>query len=120
MINADEIAHGKMTTIYHDDDPLFKKIPSPFKGGRYHSLIVDKKTLTSDLLLIAENRDGIVMGIKHKVYPCYGIQFHPESILTPEGDRCLINFLKSTFLQKQVFRRSMTTIPPAEFSLSLE
>ena len=72
---------------------------APFKAGRYHSLVAEKATLPDELFITAENENGTVMGIQHKTYPCFGIQFHPESILTPEGDRFLKNFVQYCTLE---------------------
>ena len=95
VIQANEIMHGKADFIFHDQAYLFAHMPMPFKAGRYHSLIVEKSTLPAELMIQAENNNGIIMGIKHIHYPCYGIQFHPESILTPEGDIFLNHFIES-------------------------
>ena len=93
VIQANEIAHGKSTFIFHYRRHLFAQMPLPFKAGRYHSLHVEKKTLPTTLSIEAENENGMIMAIKHKNYPCYGIQFHPESVLTPEGNQFLNNFI---------------------------
>lgn len=99
IIKADEIMHGKASHILHFRENLFSNMPLPFKAGRYHSLIVDKKTLPRQLTINAENEDGIIMSIKHKQYDCYGIQFHPESILTPNGNHLIDNFLARCIVQ---------------------
>lgn len=93
VIQANEIVHGKPGFIFHYRDHLFDDMSLPFKAGRYHSLIVEKESLPKELHIEAENENGLIMAIKHKHYPCYGIQFHPESILTPEGERLLMNFI---------------------------
>jgi len=93
IIQANEIVHGKSGFIFHHRNHLFSNMSLPFKAGRYHSLIVEKETLPELLHIEAENEDGLIMAIKHKQYPCYGIQFHPESILTPEGKHLLMNFI---------------------------
>ena len=73
---------------------IFKKVKNPFLATRYHSLIIDRKTLPSNFVISASTKDGIIMGIKEKKYPLFGVQFHPESILTEEGKKILENFLK--------------------------
>ena len=88
--------HGKTDLIEHDGGPPFEGLPSPFEATRYHSLVVERDTLPRDIEVSAWNRDGVVMGIRHRSRPAYGVQFHPESILTPEGHRLLGNFLKAT------------------------
>jgi anthranilate synthase/aminodeoxychorismate synthase-like glutamine amidotransferase len=85
--------HGKTSKISHTNDPLFKDIPNPFEATRYHSLIVKKETLPDSLEVIATSDDGLIMGIKHKTFPIWGVQFHPESILTTNGKTLLKNFL---------------------------
>lgn len=89
---ASEILHGKDSLIFHTRKNLFKGMPLPFKAGRYHSLLVEK--LPPDLAIDAESPEGLVMALHHKKYPIYGVQFHPESILTPEGKTLLKNFLE--------------------------
>jgi len=87
-----QTVHGKPTSVFHRRRGLFHNLSLPFQAGRYHSLIVDK--LPEELEVEAESPEGLVMGVKHKRYPCYGVQFHPESILTPEGELLIQNFLK--------------------------
>ncbi len=84
--------HGKTSKIYHNDDSIFDGIPNPVVGGRYHSLAVTR--LPDELEVIANTKDGIIMGVKHKKRPIFGLQFHPESVLTPQGLRIIENFLK--------------------------
>ncbi len=93
IINSQLIFHGKTSLIYHDGTTIFKDIPSPFKAARYHSLIVKKDTLPSFLEVSAQTSDGVIMGIRHKAFPLEGIQFHPESFLTPQGLKLLKNFV---------------------------
>ncbi|MBX7067331.1 MAG: aminodeoxychorismate/anthranilate synthase component II [Parachlamydiales bacterium] len=92
VARADEIVHGKECLIFHSRKGIFEGMPLPFKAGRYHSLIVEK--LPSELVVDAESPEGLVMGMHHKTIPIYGVQFHPESILTPQGKVILKNFLK--------------------------
>lgn len=93
VIQAGEIVHGKSTAVFHYRRHLFTNMPLPFNAGRYHSLLVEKESLPSILSIEAENENGMIMAIKHKQYPCFGIQFHPESILTPEGNQFLNSFV---------------------------
>ena len=93
VIHAKELVHGKASEIKVVKNTLFDGIPQSFKAGRYHSLIIDKDTLPEELEIIATTEDGQIMGVKHKDYHVYGIQFHPESILTEHGMKMLRNFL---------------------------
>lgn len=94
VIHARELVHGKASVVTVEKCDLFKGIPERLKVGRYHSLIIDNETLPNTLDIIASTQDGQIMGVKHKEYPSYGIQFHPESILTEHGMDILKNFLK--------------------------
>lgn len=85
--------HGKISEIIHQNTDIFKNIPSPFKATRYHSLIIDKTTLPSDLKITAQTQDGIIMGIAHKKHKIFGVQFHPESIASEYGHQIIANFL---------------------------
>ena len=97
IIKAKCLMHGKLSDIYHNGKDLFEGIPSPFKAVRYHSLVIDKKTLPEDIEITAWTKeDDEIMGIKHKKYAIWGIQFHPESILTDYGKKILENYLKLT------------------------
>jgi len=94
IIQARKIMHGKTSMIYHNKDILFKGIPSPFEATRYHSLVVDRKSLPLELEIIAYTKeDREIMGLRHKQFPIWGVQFHPESIMTKVGMRLLKNFL---------------------------
>jgi len=96
LTEVGKIVHGKTSLIYHDGSELFRGVPSPLKGGRYHSLMIDCSRLKDDFDFIARTRSGgknIVMGLKHKKYPLYGLLFHPESFLTEYGDRIIRNFI---------------------------
>jgi anthranilate synthase component 2 len=86
--------HGKTSRIHHTSEGIFEGVPDPFEGGRYHSLVVERDGLPDDLDVIAWTDDDLVMGIRHRDLPRFGVQFHPESILTPEGPRIVENFLK--------------------------
>ena len=92
IINSNEIVHGKTSMINHNNRDLFKGLKNPFEATRYHSLIIDKNTLPEELEVIAES-DQIIMGIKHKERPIFGVQFHPESIKTQDGLKIIENFL---------------------------
>lgn len=91
---APRLMHGKTSMIYHEGDVMFAGVPNPFEATRYHSLIVEKDTLPDCLLITASTDEGEIMGIRHKERPVFGVQFHPESILTKYGPRILQNFLE--------------------------
>lgn len=92
---APTIMHGKTSEIFHDESILFKRIPSPFTATRYHSLIVDPTTLPKELKVTAHADRDVVMALEHRDHKLYGVQFHPESILTSHGKTILKNFLDS-------------------------
>lgn len=96
VVHAPSVVHGKPSKIIHCDDELFEGIPREFNAARYHSLVVDRSKIDDRLSIIAETEDKIVMAIKLKGYPVYGIQFHPESILTEYGRKLARNFLSLT------------------------
>ncbi len=85
--------HGKSSLVHHDGSPLYQGLPNPFQAGRYHSLRARRDALPDELKLTAWTADGHVMGVQHTRLPRYGVQFHPESILTPQGERLVANFL---------------------------
>lgn len=93
VVRAERVMHGKTSPIFNDGRTIFSGLPSPFTAGRYHSLIVDRDSIPSCLEISAETEEGEVMGLRHRVYPTEGIQFHPESILTPQGKRIIKNFI---------------------------
>jgi len=93
VVRAPRIMHGKTSAISHDGEGIFEGLPDPFEAVRYHSLIVDRRYLPYELVMSAWTEYGEVMGIRHARYPTYGVQFHPESILTREGERMLKNFI---------------------------
>ena len=93
IVNAKSIMHGKTSEIFHNGKGVFKEIPSPFTATRYHSLVIDRNTLPDSLEITASSDDEEIMGVKHKNFPVYGIQFHPESILTIQGMNILKNFV---------------------------
>jgi len=94
IVKAKEIMHGKTSLIYHNSKDIFKGIKSPFSATRYHSLVIEKKSLPENLVVTARTKDDIIMGVKIKGFDTYGIQFHPESVLTREGKKIIQNFLK--------------------------
>ena len=85
--------HGKISTIHHEGATIFRGINGPFRATRYHSLIVEERTLPADLAITARTEDGIIMGLSHRTHPVHGVQFHPESIASEHGHRILENFL---------------------------
>lgn len=93
VIRAKEPIHGKVFSITHDQSALFADLPNPMKVTRYHSLMVDTAKLPPDLRVTAWTNDGVIMGLEHRNYPVYGVQFHPEAILTEAGLKLLSNFL---------------------------
>lgn len=92
VIQSNEIVHGKYDMIFHHRMGLYKNLPLPFQAGRYHSLIANRTTLPNTLFIEAEDADEFIMGIRHISLPIYGVQFHPESILTPQGGEFLRAF----------------------------
>ena len=92
VVRAPRLMHGKTSLNYHYGKGLFEGIPSPFEATRYHSLIVEEP-LPAELVATAFTADGELMGVRHRQYPMFGVQFHPESILTPHGKQILKNFL---------------------------
>ena len=93
IIQAKKLMHGKTSVIKHNRKDLFKSIPNPFEATRYHSLVIDRKTCPKCLEISAQTSDGEIMGVTHKEFPLWGVQFHPESILTKSGKAILKNFL---------------------------
>ena len=93
VIRAPKIFHGKTSQIHHDGKNIFRKLADPFTATRYHSLIVERKSLPRELTITAETDDGIIMGVRHRRHKLEGVQFHPESVLTQSGKQLLQNFL---------------------------
>ena len=91
--NAQSLMHGKASPVYHDGRTIYEGLPNPFSAGRYHSLAVSEQQLPDELAVSAYTSDGEIMGVRHRTLPTEGVQFHPESVLTPEGGRLLRNFL---------------------------
>lgn len=94
IIRAPEPMHGKTSVMHHKGQGIFQSLPASFEANRYHSLIVERATLPNELEITAETADGLIMGLRHLTYPVEGVQFHPESILTPVGKDLLRNFLE--------------------------
>ena len=94
--SAGKLMHGKTSMIYHSGQGIFKGIPSPFEATRYHSQIVERKSFPRALKIMAWTKDKEIMALKHKKFPVWGVQFHPESILTKEGKKLLKNFIQKS------------------------
>ena len=93
VVPAPVLMHGKTSAIHHDGQGVFAGLPDPFVATRYHSLVVDPSTVPDVLEVTATTADGVIMGLRHRELPIEGVQFHPESILTPSGPSLLANFL---------------------------
>ena len=94
VVRADRLMHGKTSPIHHHGENVFAGLPNPFEATRYHSLLVKRASLPACLKITAETTEGEIMGLAHRELPVYGVQFHPESILTTEGKKLLKNFLE--------------------------
>ena len=107
IIKAGKLMHGKTSEVRHDGKTLFKNLPNPFTATRYHSLVLNRKTLPDCFEITAESDDNEIMGIRHKELPVEGVQFHPESILTPSGKDLLKNLLRIVeyVISKNIFIR---------------
>jgi anthranilate synthase/aminodeoxychorismate synthase-like glutamine amidotransferase len=92
IVRAPSIMHGKLSDVTHDGQTIFRDVKNPFAAMRYHSLVIDTKTLPADLTVTARTVDGVIMAVRHKRFPVEGVQFHPESILAEEGKKLLQNF----------------------------
>lgn len=92
VVRAPRLMHGKTSMVYHNNRDLFKELPNPFEATRYHSLIVEEP-LPAALEVTAFTKEGELMGLRHKTHPTFGVQFHPESVLTKHGKHLLANFL---------------------------
>jgi anthranilate synthase/aminodeoxychorismate synthase-like glutamine amidotransferase len=93
IVSAATLMHGKTSWVQHDGEALFRHLPNPFEAGRYHSLAADNARVPAELIVTARTKDGEVMGVRHRSLAVLGVQFHPESVLTPEGPKLLDNFL---------------------------
>jgi anthranilate synthase component 2/para-aminobenzoate synthetase component 2 len=95
IVSAATLMHGKTSSVQHDGEALFAGLPNPFEVGRYHSLAADSARIPEELIVTARTEDGEVMGVRHRSLAVLGVQFHPESVLTPDGPKLLDNFLKT-------------------------
>jgi para-aminobenzoate synthetase component II len=93
IVRAKRIMHGKVSNIHHQGKQMFKKIKNPFSATRYHSLLIEPKSLPKSLKVTAKTKQNEIMAIRHESHPTFGVQFHPESIMSPEGKKILKNFL---------------------------
>ncbi|MCH9613822.1 MAG: Aminodeoxychorismate/anthranilate synthase component 2 [Chlamydiia bacterium] len=94
VVHAGYVVHGKMGHVFHNRSNLFAKMSLPFHAARYHSLVVERASLPKEFIVQAENEEGVIMGMKHVEHPCFGVQFHPESVLTGEGQKLVDAFLE--------------------------
>ncbi|MGH2719373.1 MAG: anthranilate synthase component II, partial [Actinomycetota bacterium] len=94
VVRAGKVMHGKTSEIHHDGEGIFTGLPNPLVATRYHSLVVDRATLPAEVKVSAETADGVVMGVRHRSLAVEGVQFHPESALTAEGQRMIGTFLE--------------------------
>jgi anthranilate synthase/aminodeoxychorismate synthase-like glutamine amidotransferase len=94
IVRAPVIMHGKLSDVSHDAQTIFRSLKNPFPAMRYHSLVIDEKSLPPNLVISARASDGTIMGVRHQKFPMEGVQFHPESILTEAGKDLLKNFLR--------------------------
>lgn len=94
IVRAERLMHGKTSMVKHDGKTVFRGLAQPFEAGRYHSLCADHSSLPDDLELTAQTDRGEIMGVRHRELPLEGVQFHPESVLTPEGDKLMDNFIR--------------------------
>ncbi|ADU51568.1 anthranilate synthase, component II [Thermaerobacter marianensis DSM 12885] len=104
VVRGPEPVHGMAWPIYHDGTGLLAGLPSPLEAGRYHSLVVEPGSLPPDLQVCAWTEDGLIMGLRHRHRPVYGLQFHPESVLTPQGRHILARFLAIARKMREVRR----------------
>ena len=94
IVRAERLMHGKTSMVKHDGKAIFDGLSNPFEVGRYHSLCAEHETLPDDLVVTAQTDRGEIMGVRHKTLQIEGVQFHPESVLTPEGDDLMANFMR--------------------------
>jgi para-aminobenzoate synthetase component 2 len=93
VVRAPSIMHGKLSDVSHDSLTIFQRVKNPFAAMRYHSLVIDPKSMPDELTVSAQTSDGVIMAVRHKTFPVEGVQFHPESILAEDGKKLLKNFL---------------------------
>ena len=94
IVRADRLMHGKTSMVKHDGATIFEGLSNPFEVGRYHSLCAEQESLPDELVVTAQTERDEIMGVRHKTLPIEGVQFHPESVLTPEGDALMANFMR--------------------------
>ena len=94
IVRAGRLMHGKTSMVRHDGRQLFQGLSQPFEAGRYHSLCAEHRSMPGELEITAETEEGEIMGVRHRSLPLEGVQFHPESVLTPEGNRLMANFMR--------------------------
>ena len=94
IVRAERLMHGKTSMVTHDGETIYRGLSNPFEVGRYHSLCAEQDTLPDELVVTAKTDRGEIMGVRHVSLPVEGVQFHPESVLTPEGDRLMLNFMR--------------------------
>jgi anthranilate synthase component 2 len=94
VVHAPSLMHGRTSPVHHRGTPLYRNLPDPFPATRYHSLVVSGENLPDELEVTAWTDDGVIMGVRHRAHPVEGVQFHPESILTTEGERIVRNWME--------------------------
>ena len=94
IVRAERLMHGKTSMVKHDGETIYAGLPNPFEVGRYHSLCAEEESLPDDLVITAQTERGEIMGVRHKTLQIEGVQFHPESVLTPDGNMLMANFMR--------------------------
>jgi anthranilate synthase component 2/para-aminobenzoate synthetase component 2 len=94
IVRAERLMHGKTSMVKHDGETIYTGLPNPFEVGRYHSLCAEEETLPEELIITAQTERGEIMGVRHKSLQVEGVQFHPESVLTPDGNMLMANFMR--------------------------
>ncbi|NCF15357.1 MAG: anthranilate/aminodeoxychorismate synthase component II [Gammaproteobacteria bacterium] len=94
IVRAERLMHGKTSMVKHDGQAIYAGLPNPFEVGRYHSLCAEQESLPDEFIVTAQTERGEIMGVRHKTLQVEGVQFHPESVLTPEGDHLMANFMR--------------------------
>ena len=94
IVRAERLMHGKTSMVKHDGETIYAGLPNPFEVGRYHSLCAEEESLPDELIVTAQTERGEIMGVRHKTLPIEGVQFHPESVLTPDGNMLMANFMR--------------------------
>jgi anthranilate synthase/aminodeoxychorismate synthase-like glutamine amidotransferase len=94
IVRAERLMHGKTSMVKHDGETIYAGLPNPFEVGRYHSLCAEEESLPDELVITAQTERGEIMGVRHKTLPIEGVQFHPESVLTPDGNMLMANFMR--------------------------